>query len=102
MLARRVAPAALAIFASLIAYPFAMPAEPVAARAAPEQCTKWSSLTEPPPTIRVYRVNEGFVEQVDFKDYVIRVVSREWNVDQGALRKAGAVAVKQYAWYHVL
>jgi peptidoglycan hydrolase-like amidase len=102
MLAGRVAPAIVAIFASLIAMPFAVPVSPALAAAAPEQCTKWSSTTEPPPTIRVFRVNEGFVDQVDFKDYVIRVVSREWNVDQGALRKAGAVAVKQYAWYHVL
>jgi len=33
---------------------------------------------------------------------VKRVVSREWNVPQHALRKAGAHAVKQYAWFHVL
>lgn len=97
----RIAPAMLAIFASLIAIPFALPA-PVAARAGPDHCTQWSSESAPPPTIRVYRVTEGMVETVDFKHYVMRVVSREWNVKQGALRKAGAVAVKQYAWYHVL
>jgi len=101
MLAGRIAPVMLAIFASLIATPFVMPA-PVAAKAAPSQCTKWSSTTQPPPTIKVYRVSEGRVETVDFKDYVVRVTSREWNVKQGALRNAGAVAVKQYAWYHVL
>ncbi|HEY5488357.1 MAG TPA: SpoIID/LytB domain-containing protein [Candidatus Limnocylindrales bacterium] len=102
MLAGRVAPAALAIFASLIAFPFVMPATPVEASAAPKQCTQWSSTTAPPKTIQVYRVNQGRVETVDFKDYVMRVVSREWNVKEGALREAGAVAVKQYAWYYVL
>jgi len=101
MLAGRVAPAMLAIFASLIALPITMPATALAS-AQPAQCTKWSSTTEPPPTINVYRVNEGKVDTVDFKDYVMRVVSREWNVKQSALRQAGAVAAKQYAWYHVL
>ena len=103
----RIAPAMLVIFASvfafasLVASPIAVPASPVVA-AKGDHCTDWTSKTEPPPTIQVYRVSEGFVESVDFKDYVIRVVSREWNVDQRALRRAGAVAVKQYAWYHVL
>jgi peptidoglycan hydrolase-like amidase len=97
----RIAPAMLAILASLSASIFAMPAIPVAV-ASDSHCTDWTSRNEPPPTIRVYRVSEGFVETVDFKDYVIRVVSREWNVDQRALRNAGAQAVKQYAWYHVL
>ena len=101
MLVGRVAPAALAIFASFIALPIAMPATALAG-AAPQQCTKWSSSTQPPPTVNVYRVSEGKVDTVAFKDYVLRVVSREWNVKQGALRDAGAVAVKQYAWYYVL
>jgi peptidoglycan hydrolase-like amidase len=103
MLAGRVAPAIVAIFASLIALPasLALPATAFAG-AAPKHCTVWDSQTEPPKTIRVYRVSEGKVDTVDFKDYVMRVVSREWNVKQGALRKAGAVAVKQYAWYYVL
>lgn len=101
----RIAPAMLAVVVAMFAVPFAslsaMPAEFVSAKHA-GRCTDWSSKTDPPPTIRVYRVSEGFVETVDFKDYVKRVVSREWNVKQGALRKAGAVAVKQYAWFHVL
>ena len=101
MLAGRIAPAVLAIFASLIALPITMPATALAG-AKPQQCTKWSSTTEPPPTINVYRVSEGKVDTVDFKDYVLRVTSREWNVKQAALRQAGAVAVKQYAWYYVL
>jgi hypothetical protein len=96
----RIAPAMLALVASLLALPFAIPAQPVAA--ADGHCTNWTSKSEPPATIKVYRVNEGFVETVDFKHYVMNVAAREWNVEQGALRRAGAVAVKQYAWYHVL
>jgi peptidoglycan hydrolase-like amidase len=103
MLAGRVAPAIVVIFASLIALPIFMSEPAVAlAAAAPKHCTVWSSWDQPPDTIKVYRVSEGKVDKVDFKDYVMRVVSREWNVKQGALRKAGAVAVKQYAWYYVL
>ena len=101
MPAGRVAPAALAILAGVIAILFAMPGA-VLASAQPQQCTNWQSTSAPPETIKVYRVSEGKVDTVAFKDYVMRVVSREWNVKQGALRKAGAVAVKQYAWYYVL
>jgi peptidoglycan hydrolase-like amidase len=90
----------LAIFASVLVAGFAVTAQPVAA--ATGQCTDWDSRTQPPQTIAVYRVSEGFVERVDFKHYVINVVSSEWNVEQPALRRAGAVAVKQYAWFHVL
>lgn len=73
-----------------------------AAAGSGEQCTNWTSKTEPPPTIAVYQVAEDIVERVDFKLYVARVVSREWNVKQVELRNAGTVAAKQYAWYHVL
>ena len=96
----RIAPAMLAIFASVFVAGIAVTAQPVAA--ATGQCTNWDSRTQPPETIAVYRVSEGFVERVDFKHYVINVVSSEWNVDERALRRAGAVAVKQYAWFHVL
>ncbi len=100
----RIAPAMLALIASLLLLPVAavQPALVQPVSAAKGSCTNWTSRSEPPPTIRVYRVTEGFVEEVDFKHYVMNVVSREWNVKQGALRRAGAVAVKQYAWYHVL
>ena len=97
----RVASAMLAVFASVSVLPFALPAQPAQAGTR-AQCTDWSSTSVPPPSIAVYRVNEGKVDRVDFKAYVMRVVSREWNVKQAALRKAGAHAVKQYAWYHVL
>jgi peptidoglycan hydrolase-like amidase len=99
----RIAPAMLAmasVFVAVLAAPIAGTAQSVAA--ADGHCTDWNSTTNPPPSIAVYRVSEGRVERVDFKTYVIRVVSREWNIDAAALRRAGAVAVKQYAWYHVL
>jgi len=96
----RIAPAMLALIASLFALPFAVPVQPVAA--ADGHCTDWSSISQPPQSIKVYRVNEGFVETVDFKHYVMNVAAREWNVEQTQLRLAGAHAVKQYAWYHVL
>ena len=100
----RIAPAMLAVFASVFGLLFAVPAiaPSVASANTRPQCTDWRSTTVPPPTIAVYRVSEGFVERVDFKTYVIRVASREWGIKQGELRRAGAVAVKQYAWYHVL
>ena len=96
----RIAPAMLAIFASVFVAGMAVTAQPVAA--ASGYCTNWDSRTQPPETIAVYRVSEGFVDRVDFKHYVMNVVSSEWNVEERALRRAGAVAVKQYAWFHVL
>ncbi len=99
----RIAPAMLAVLIGLTTLAFGSVATAAAAVPdKPDHCTNWTSKTQPPETIWVYRVNEGFVEKVDFKAYVIRVVSREWNVKQDALRNAGAHAVKQYAWYHVL
>ena len=99
----RFAPAAVAILFSLFLSGFAASAPSIAsASAGLNQCTKWTSKENPPETISVYRVSEGFVERVNFKAYVTRVVSSEWNVREAELRKAGAVAVKQYAWYHVL
>ncbi len=97
----RIAPAMLALSASVLIAGFAAPVQPAAAQAR-AQCTNWTSTTQPPESVAVYRVSEGFVERVAFKDYVVRVVSREWNVAQVELRKAGAHAVKQYAWYHIL
>jgi peptidoglycan hydrolase-like amidase len=68
-----------------------------------ERCTAWSSTTVPPNSIRVYRVSEGRVDTVNFRLYVQRVTSREWGKSQPyQLQRAGAVAVKQFAWYYVL
>jgi hypothetical protein len=66
-------------------------------------CSGWTSEGTPPTTIRVFRAATGAVETVDFKVYVKNVLSREWigSWTTESLR-SGAVAVKMYAWYHVL
>ena len=78
------------------------PSDPPPDNNPPDQCTAWSSNSQPPPTIRVYRVSAGRVDEVDFKSYVMGVVYREFNSRYPALRQSGAVAAKQYAWYQVL
>lgn len=62
-------------------------------------CTGWTSITEPPDTIRVGR-NDGTVDEVPFRRYVGTVMAMEWPywLPKAAL-EVGAVAVKQYAWY---
>ena len=66
-------------------------------------CTGWSSTTAPPPTIRVLRSATGVVQAVDFETYVKAVMPAEWppSWSMEALR-AGAVAIKQYAWYYTM
>jgi hypothetical protein len=75
-------------------------AVPVAASTA---CAGYTSETAPPPTIRVYRAATGAVDTVDFRAYVKNVLSREWisSWTTESLR-AGALAVKNYAWYYVV
>lgn len=66
-------------------------------------CTGWQSRSVPPSSIRVLR-ESGRVETVNFRRYVAVVMgSGEWPywMPQAAL-EAGAVAVKQFAWYHTL
>src|ERR687892_114654 len=67
------------------------------------ECGTYRSETEPPATIRVFRTATGAVETVDFRAYVKNVLSREWisSWTTESLR-AGALAVKHYAWYQVL
>ena len=79
--------------------PMATP-HPAAAAGA---CGTYRSETTPPPTIRVFRTATGAVETVDFRAYVKNVLSREWisSWTTESLR-AGALAVKHYAWYQVL
>lgn len=83
---------------------------PAAAMTAPEasagsrSCTGWTSSVIPPTTIRVGRAGgSGQVETVPFKHYVAIAMAREWPhyLPQAAI-EAGAVAVKQYAWYHAM
>ena len=66
-------------------------------------CGGYGSQTTPPPTVRVYRAAAGTVETVDFRAYLKNVLSREWisSWTTESLR-AGALAVKDYAWYQVL
>lgn len=66
-------------------------------------CSRWTSTTKPPEYIRVLRSKSGRIERVPFRRYVITVLGKEWPsyLPQAAV-EAGAVAVKQYAWYHVL
>lgn len=69
---------------------------------ATNSCTGWSSRDVPPETIRVGR-RDGSVETVEFRTYVGVVMAKEWPgwVPEEA-REAGAVAVKQFAWFHSL
>ena len=70
------------------------------------ECTGWNSTLQPPTTIRVLRTrgaSAGRVQTVNFRDYVETVMPAEWGPThpREALR-AGAVAIKQYAWYHAM
>lgn len=66
-------------------------------------CSSWTSQTDPPPTIRVFRHVTGVVETVDFRAYTKNVLSREWIGSWTAESlRSGALAVKHYAWYQVL
>ncbi len=66
-------------------------------------CTGWSSTVIPPSTINVLLTGSGVVETVDFETYTKKVVAAEWpSTWPVETLKAGAVAVKQYAWYKAL
>jgi len=93
---------ACALAAIMLVSPLAPMARPTSAIAAGE-CGSYRSETAPPPTIRVYRSATGAVETVDFRAYVKNVLSREWisSWTTESLR-AGALAVKNYAWYQVV
>ena len=67
------------------------------------QCTRWTSTTTPPDYILVYRNKSGRIDRVPFRKYVVTVLGKEWpGYLPHALIAAGAVAAKQYAWYHAL
>lgn len=74
-----------------------------APRTAAASCSGWTSESQPPTTIRVFRHVSGAVETVDFRSYTKNVLSREWigSWTTESLR-SGALAVKHYAWYQVL
>jgi hypothetical protein len=93
-------------FLALAAFVTALPALPGAGltpRARAASCSGWSSNTQPPPTIRVFRHATGAVDTVNFKPYVKNVLSREWIGSWTAESlRSGALAVRNYAWYQVL
>ncbi|MDQ3871815.1 MAG: FG-GAP-like repeat-containing protein, partial [Chloroflexota bacterium] len=67
-------------------------------------CTGWRSDLLPPGSIRVFRTDgpaAGTVQTVNFRFYVETVMAAEWpGYWPAETLKAGAVAVKQYGWYH--
>jgi hypothetical protein len=92
-----------ACLAALTTFGAALPWLGATPRAAAASCSGWTSETQPPPTIRVFRHASGAVETVDFRTYAKNVLSREWigSWTTESLR-SGALAVKHYAWYQVL
>jgi hypothetical protein len=102
---RRLAVAGVSV---LVGLAVVLPAETigapsVAAAAAPGWCSGWTSTTRPPNSIRVLRRSTGRVVRVPFKKYVATVMGKEWpSYLPQQVVEAGAVAVKQYAWYHAL
>ena len=76
---------------------------PIATANAGPSCSSHSSLTRPPTYIRVLRVHSGRVTRVPFRKYVVTVMGKEWPsyLPQPVI-EAGAVAVKQYGWYHAV
>jgi hypothetical protein len=98
----RHARAAIALIATLIVLCLA-PMLGSAPAVAAGECGTHRSETEPPATIRVFRSASGAVETVDFRAYVKNVLSREWiSTWTTESLRAGALAVKHYAWYQVL
>ncbi len=103
---RRLAVTAIAVTAGLaVLLPAQMINAPlVAARARPGACAgSANSMTNPPDYIRVLRNHSGLVDRVPFKNYVVTVMGKEWpGYLPHAVIQAGAVAVKQFAWFHAL
>ena len=69
----------------------------------PTGCHTDGTDSKRPSTILVYRTGSHRVERVDFKTYVKNVLPNEWPASwrRESLR-AGAVAVKNFGWYHAL
>jgi hypothetical protein len=66
-------------------------------------CSGWNYENVPPPTIKVWRSEEGVSEEYDYYFYVTHVLPNEWiaSWDEDALG-AGAVAAKTYAAYRTM
>ena len=101
---RRLVPKALGVLVglALLAPTQAVAPQSVNAAASPA-CSGWNSTTRPPDWIRVLRVRTGRIESVEFRKYVVTVMGKEWpSYLPQAVVEAGAVAVKQYAWFHAM
>ena len=62
----------------------------------------YASSSSLPSTIRVLRLSTGTVDTIDFKLYTKRVLPQEWIASwPSESLKAGAMAVKTYAWYWI-
>ncbi|HEV2377843.1 MAG TPA: carboxypeptidase regulatory-like domain-containing protein, partial [Streptosporangiaceae bacterium] len=63
----------------------------------------WTSQTKEPPTIRVYLTGPGTVITYDYSFYEKHVLPNEWIASWlPASLEAGAVAVRDYAWFFVV
>ena len=69
-------------------------------------CTGWASESIPPDSIRVLRTlgpDAGKVQVVPFRSYVETVMAAEFGPGTPVeAMRAGAVAVKQFAWYKAM
>ncbi|HSW40897.1 MAG TPA: SpoIID/LytB domain-containing protein, partial [Patescibacteria group bacterium] len=90
--------AAVAVAFGALAFPSAMPAQ-----AGPTKCTGWTSTLVPPTSIRVYLTATRRTVTVPFRTYVETVMAAEWGPRApAAALQVGAVAVKQFAWFHTI
>ena len=101
---RRLLQAGLGILIAVaVLVPMQTISAPAAAAGARPSCPGWTSTTRPPDYIRVLRRHSGQVDRVPFKTYVITVLGKEWpSYLPQAVIDAGAVAVKQYGWFHAM
>lgn len=105
MLRRLAAGMVVAVALSSAAFAMGSVLVPGPARAQ-SACTGWTSESIPPDAIRVLRTlgpDAGRVQVVPFRAYVETVMAAEFG--PGAPReamRAGAVAVKQFAWYKAM
>ena len=96
---------AAAVMAVAIVLPAGLLVAPVVAGTATLgiDCSRWKSTTKPPDYIRVLRHRSGRIVRVPLRRYVVTVMGKEWpSYLPQSVVEAGAVAVKQYAWYHAL
>ncbi len=96
-LIRAVAALAIALGAA------AVPSGAAPVHAGSRVCTGWTSTVVPPTTIRVYNSALKRTDVVPFKTYVEKVIASEWGPRTAvAALRAGAIAIKQYAWYFAM